>query len=332
MQFTPGICPACNGQIPLPSGRESIRCMYCGAEVRTDQAAALASTAPPLQQPPPFSPGSIPPSSGLSTNVKIAIGVAGAVVLIALISIAGVIVLLRPSRMSVEHSAVAQKPAAAPSRPVPSPAQPSVQSTPSGDTTDSDDSSDSDDTTNSDDSMSGLLTKLAGDGAASSTSVLANLDEAAASKITYPMLKKDADRYSGQAWAFKGKVLQIFEHGEHTEARIGLDGWGNNVMWVEGNFTTDFVENNVVWAIGYLAGSYTYKSQAGWDITIPSLAARAMLSPQALAKMKTEATPKTKPDTPSHTPVREAARGGQGTTSEKDHQDKVSKAERLLNQ
>ncbi|HEY6329506.1 MAG TPA: hypothetical protein VI756_09210 [Blastocatellia bacterium] len=320
MNFIPGICPACNGQLPLPSDRESIRCMYCGAEVRTDHAAALASAANPPQQPIASTPGTTPgttvPSGGMSTGLKIGVAVVGAVVILAFISIAGVVFMLRSSRQTTSRVVETPKPIVAPTRPVVAPTpSASDDDSSSGATTDSDDS---------DDTMSGLLTKMAGDSAATSVAILANLDEAADSNITYPMLKKDPERYAGRAWALKGKVLQIFERGQHTEARIALDGWGNNVVWVEGNFSTDFVENNIVCAIGYLAGSYSYKSQAGWDITIPSLAARAIMSPQALAKMKADAAPHTNPP--------EATRRGDGGSSGKDRQDKVSKAERLLNQ
>lgn len=99
------------------------------------------------------------------------------------------------------------------------------------------------------------------------------------SKVTYELLKKSADKYAGRPWAFTGTIFQIFERDGHTEALVAIDGWGNKNFRVEGDFATDFVEKNRVYSVGYLAGDYSYKSIAGWDMTIPALAARAMLKP-----------------------------------------------------
>jgi hypothetical protein len=104
--------------------------------------------------------------------------------------------------------------------------------------------------------------------------------------ITYEHLKKNADRYSGQAWAFTGKIFQIQEYGGQTIALVGLDAWGNKNMYVLANFTTEFVEKDQVYVVGYLIGSHSYKSVAGWDITIPAIEARAILKPSEAAKLK----------------------------------------------
>ncbi len=109
---------------------------------------------------------------------------------------------------------------------------------------------------------------------------------AADTKITYEQLNKNADRYAGKPWAFTGKIIQIQEGPSSTTARISLDGWGSKVIYVKGDFTTDFVENNQAYVVGYLAGNYSYTSQAGWQITIPALAARAILKPSEVTKIK----------------------------------------------
>jgi hypothetical protein len=104
--------------------------------------------------------------------------------------------------------------------------------------------------------------------------------------ITYEKLKKDADRYDSQAWAFTGKVFQIQESGGRTTALVSLDAWGGKMMWVTANFTTEFVEKDQVYVVGYLAGSYSYTSVAGWNVTVPAIEARAILKPSEAARIK----------------------------------------------
>ncbi|MGI8556490.1 MAG: hypothetical protein ACR2LT_09075 [Pyrinomonadaceae bacterium] len=106
--------------------------------------------------------------------------------------------------------------------------------------------------------------------------------------ITYEQLKKNADRYAGKPWACKGKILQIQERDGNTTALISLDGWGNKNVQVGGELTTDFVENNQVYVVGYLAGNYSYTSIANWQITIPLLAARAIMKPGEVSKYQTQ--------------------------------------------
>lgn len=113
-----------------------------------------------------------------------------------------------------------------------------------------------------------------------------NILAAAESKITYEQLKKNAERYDGEPWAFNGRVFQIQESGGQTGALVSLDAWGNKMMRVEANFTTDFVEKDQVYVVGYLGGNYSYTSIAGWNITIPLLEARAILKPSEAARLK----------------------------------------------
>jgi hypothetical protein len=105
-------------------------------------------------------------------------------------------------------------------------------------------------------------------------------------KITYEQLKKNADKYEGEPWAFAGKVFQIQESGEHTFALISLDTWGNKIVAVKANFTTDFVEKDQVYVVGYLAGDYSYTSVAQWSLTVPAMDARAILKPSDAARIK----------------------------------------------
>jgi hypothetical protein len=100
-----------------------------------------------------------------------------------------------------------------------------------------------------------------------------------AKKITFAHLKKNANRYKGEPWGFTGRILEIGENDGQTVARIGIDSYGQNVMWVQAPFETDFVESNRVDVLGVLTGSYSYTSQAGWNISIPAIIAARIVKP-----------------------------------------------------
>lgn len=102
--------------------------------------------------------------------------------------------------------------------------------------------------------------------------------------ITYELLKKNPQKYAGRPWAFEGKILEITEKNGATVARITLDDWGNKPMMVMGPIETSFVEKDHVYVVGYLAGDYSYTSQANWNITIPALAVRAIMKKKDAAK------------------------------------------------
>jgi hypothetical protein len=95
--------------------------------------------------------------------------------------------------------------------------------------------------------------------------------EANSKRITFAHLKKGPDKYKGEPWAFRGKILEIAEVDGHTRARVAIDSYGQKAIYVEAGFTTDFVEDNTVDIVGLLWGSFSYKSQAGWDMSIPAL-------------------------------------------------------------
>lgn len=96
--------------------------------------------------------------------------------------------------------------------------------------------------------------------------------------VTFEQLKKNAERYAGRPWRFSGKIVQIQEASGFTTVRVALDAWGNKVVYVVAPFTTEFVDGDRVYVVGYLAGDHSYQSIAGWNITIPAMAARAILN------------------------------------------------------
>jgi hypothetical protein len=115
-----------------------------------------------------------------------------------------------------------------------------------------------------------------------------NIREADGS-IKYAHLKKNAAKYIGKPWICTGRILEIFEKDGETTARVGLGGYGVDPIWVYGKFPTDFIENDRVSVVGYLNGDHSYVSQAGWNITIPSMVARTMLKPSEVSKLREQA-------------------------------------------
>ena len=111
--------------------------------------------------------------------------------------------------------------------------------------------------------------------------------------ITYGHLKKNADRYEGKAWAFTGRILEIAETkipDSQLTVSVGRISIGyDKTMYFLAPFTTEFIENNAIDVAGFLQGNYSYTSQAGWNITIPMIAARAMQPAGTFRKIRAEA-------------------------------------------
>ena len=119
--------------------------------------------------------------------------------------------------------------------------------------------------------------------------------------ITYAHLKKNADRYATQAWSCRGRILEISEETlpngpTFSSGRLSLSDYTDEVIAFVAPFTTDFVQGKVVDLAGFLTGKITYQSQAGWTITIPSIAARSIAKAGAFAKIRAaHSRPKPKP-------------------------------------
>lgn len=101
------------------------------------------------------------------------------------------------------------------------------------------------------------------------------LDEqkASAKSIDFAHLDKNPDRHIGEYVTYTGEILQIMEGNGVTNIRLALDDWGNDVLFVEYNGYTDFIDGDTVTIYGTVDGSYTYTSQAGWEITLPNIMA-----------------------------------------------------------
>lgn len=105
--------------------------------------------------------------------------------------------------------------------------------------------------------------------------------EQTADPVTYAMLKRNADRFRGRNAVFSGRVLEIQDTPDGGAfLRLGMGEYGENVLAVVAAVqpSESVVERSRVRVYGTLAGSYTYRSQAGWTITIPSLLAVAVVT------------------------------------------------------
>jgi hypothetical protein len=102
--------------------------------------------------------------------------------------------------------------------------------------------------------------------------------KANAQPIDYKQLEKNPDRYAGEYVKYTGEIIQIMEGDDVTNIRLAVtkDSYGydyNDVIYIEYPGLTEFVEEDVVTVYGEVYGSYSYESQAGYNITIPSVIA-----------------------------------------------------------
>ncbi|MDF2791135.1 MAG: hypothetical protein K0S80_4237, partial [Neobacillus sp.] len=102
--------------------------------------------------------------------------------------------------------------------------------------------------------------------------------KASAKVIRYAELEKNPDKYSGEYVKYRGQIVQIMEDDGYTVIRLSVTqdsfGWSSdNIVFVTYVGETKYVKNDVVTVYGSLNGSKTYESEAGYQITIPSMEA-----------------------------------------------------------
>lgn len=101
------------------------------------------------------------------------------------------------------------------------------------------------------------------------------LEAAGKTRVSLAQLSKNPGRFAGTPWRGSGRVLEIHEGPGGTVARVAVGP--QDVMYVRLLYATDVVQYDAVDLVGFLAGSYSYTSQAGWSISLPALAAKAMV-------------------------------------------------------
>ncbi|MHB1325773.1 MAG: Ig-like domain-containing protein [Thermoleophilia bacterium] len=96
--------------------------------------------------------------------------------------------------------------------------------------------------------------------------------------IDFKILNKNPDSYKGTKYYTMGHVAQIQESGGNSMLRVDVTdsgyGFWTDTIWVEFPGKTPAVQDSIVNVWGDVYGSYTYKSQAGWDIALPAVQAR----------------------------------------------------------
>lgn len=98
---------------------------------------------------------------------------------------------------------------------------------------------------------------------------------------SYALLERNPDRFNGQAVIMSGEVLEIQDVPQAGGAFIRL-GLGDSATHALAVFALappgdDIVRGRRVRVYGVLGGTFSYASQAGWEITIPRLNAVAVV-------------------------------------------------------
>jgi hypothetical protein len=108
-----------------------------------------------------------------------------------------------------------------------------------------------------------------------------DLESRVGAPVTFAQLERNADRYTGTPAIFTGEVLEIQDVPDSTGSflRVGLNYESTRVLAVFALAAPgdDVVRGRRVRVYGTLAGTFSYHSQAGWDITIPRINALAVV-------------------------------------------------------
>jgi uncharacterized membrane protein YcgQ (UPF0703/DUF1980 family) len=97
-----------------------------------------------------------------------------------------------------------------------------------------------------------------------------------ATTVNFKELIKNPDSFNGKIVKFTGQILQIQESNNYGVIRLAVTkdsyGWSSSdVVYVEYQNQTNAVADDIVTVYGQLTGTKTYKSQANYSITIPSM-------------------------------------------------------------
>lgn len=89
-------------------------------------------------------------------------------------------------------------------------------------------------------------------------------------------MKKNPEKHAGTYTKYEGKILQIVEDDSSIIIRLAVtkDIYGydlNDVVYITYEGTTEFVDEDVIIVYGTVIGTYTYESQAGYNISLPHI-------------------------------------------------------------
>ncbi|MGC9517930.1 MAG: hypothetical protein ACP5C3_09580 [Methanomicrobiales archaeon] len=91
--------------------------------------------------------------------------------------------------------------------------------------------------------------------------------------ISFKELNKNPDGHAGERVKVSGRVIQIME-GYGTDIRMDVNDNYGDTVYVTYDRTTSALEDSYITVYGEVYGSYTYESQAGWQITLPMIQAK----------------------------------------------------------
>jgi len=97
--------------------------------------------------------------------------------------------------------------------------------------------------------------------------------KASCKTISFKELNKNPDGHAGERVKLSGRVIQIME-GYGTDIRMDVNDNYGDTVYVTYDGTTTALEDSWITIYGEVYGSYTYESQAGWQITLPLIKAK----------------------------------------------------------
>ncbi|MDO5835805.1 MAG: hypothetical protein Q4P17_04790 [Methanobacterium sp.] len=98
--------------------------------------------------------------------------------------------------------------------------------------------------------------------------------KASCKSISFKELEKNPDGHSGERVKYTGEVVQIMENYGVSSIRMDVGSNFGDTIYVSYPGTTSAVEGSTITVYGVVDGSYTYTSQAGWEISLPKVTAK----------------------------------------------------------
>jgi len=120
--------------------------------------------------------------------------------------------------------------------------------------------------------------------------ILALIGEA--KQIEFRVLDADAEFLKGTPVVYKGKIVQIQKGSNTTVIRLRVEEGADGIIYLEYNDVVKGVyKDDIITICGVIKGYKTYKSIAGWEITLPLIDVK-VLSKNGLAEEKRKLTQK----------------------------------------
>ena len=135
-----------------------------------------------------------------------------------------------------------------------------------------------------------LYLKIRNTGDQNTEAIIENF-RAASSPIARALIMKNPKALYGQPIIFTGRAVQIREYptedGSITRALIQVGRGGDDLITAMIPTSSPFVDGDRVVIVGYLAGhTDDYKSVSQWDMSVPIVVTRAILTPKEATRYR----------------------------------------------